>query len=176
MKKQLLVAALALSTLTCFVSGVQANDGTINFTGEVLDAACSVDVGASSALSVSLGQVQKTAFSGPGSTADATKFTLKLSNCPDTITKATVKFDGTAYSGDNTVLALTTGTGVATGVGIQLMDATNTVVPLFTDSSAYTLVKDDENDLDFYARYIQKDASVSAGKADATASFTIAYQ
>lgn len=176
MKKQIMFALFSLSSMAGISQIAHASDGTINFTGEVLDAACTVDVGATSALAVDLGKVQKSAFTGDGSTADATKFTLKLSACPETITKATVKFDGTAYSGDNTVLALTSGTGVATGVGIQLMDATNTVVPLFTDSSAYTLVKDDENDLDFYARYIQKGADVVAGKANATASFTIAYQ
>ena len=160
----------------CSLFNAQASDGSINFTGEVLDAACEVDVGASSALTVNLGKVQKSAFTGDGSTAAATKFTLKVSKCPETITKAVVKFDGTSYAGDNTVLALTSGTGVATGVAIQLMDAFNTVLPLATASSPYTLVKDVENDLDFFARYVQKGATVVAGKADATASFTIAYQ
>lgn len=176
MKKQLLATAIALASVSGVISGAHAADGTINFTGEVLDAACTVDVGATSALTVDLGKVQKSAFSGDGSTAAATKFTLKLSACPESVTSATVKFDGTAFAGDNTVLALTSGTGVATGVGIQLMDATNTVVPLFTASSAYTLTTDAENDLDFYARYIQKGDTIAAGKADATASFTIDYQ
>lgn len=176
MKKQLLVTAFTLSTMVGVISGAQASDGSINFTGEVLDAACTVDVGGSSPLTVDMGKVQKSAFTGDGSTADTTKFTLKLSACPETITKATVKFDGTSYSGDNTILALTSGTGVATGVGIQILDSTNTVVPLDTASSVYTLVATDENDLDFYARYIQKGVDIVAGKADATASFTIAYQ
>ncbi|WP_431356393.1 fimbrial protein [Enterobacter mori] len=65
-----------------------------------------------------MGKVQKSAFTGDGSTADATKFTMKLSACPDTLTSATVMFDGTPYSGDDTVLALTADTGAATGVGI----------------------------------------------------------
>ncbi|ELP5717212.1 major type 1 subunit fimbrin (pilin) [Enterobacter asburiae] len=153
-----------------------AVDGSVNFTGEIVDAACKVDVGASSALSVDLGKVQKSALTGDGSTASATKFTLKLSSCPSTITKAAVKFAGTPYDNDDSILALTSGTGVATGVGIQLLDAGNAVLPLFTDSTSYTLVADDENDLDFYARYIQKGTTVVAGKANATASFTIDYQ
>lgn len=176
MKKQLMAVVFATASLAGITQTVYAADGSINFTGEILDAACTVDVGASSALAVDLGKVQKSAFTGDGSTADATKFTLKLSACPATITNASVKFDGTAYEGDNTVLALTSGTGVATGVGIQLMDATNTVVPLFTASSGYPLVSTGVNDLDFYARYTQKGATVVAGKADATASFTIDYQ
>lgn len=175
MKKNLMAVAFAV-TAALSASTAMAADGNINFTGEILDAACNVDVGATSALVVDLGKVKKSAFNGDGSTASATKFTLKLSDCPSTISKAAVKFDGTAYAGDNTVLALTSGTGVATGVGIQLMDATNTVVPLFTASSTYDLEESVVNNLDFYARYIQKGASVVAGKADATTSFTIVYQ
>ena len=44
---------------------------------------------------------------------------------------ATVKFDGAADNGDNNVLQLTRETDVATGVGIQLSDISNNVLPLY---------------------------------------------
>lgn len=176
MKNKLALSALFVACMAGTAFGAQASDGTVNFTGEVLDAACTVDIGAGNAMTVDLGKVAKAAFTGVGSTASATKFTLKLKDCPSTVSKATVKFDGSAYAGDNSVLALTEETGVATGVAIQLMDATNTVVPLYTASSAYTLSSTAENNLDFTARYIQEGDTVTAGTANSAASFTINYQ
>lgn len=166
----------ALSSTAAF-----AADGTINFQGNIIDSACTVDLDGNGAttMDVLMGDVNKTAFSGVGSTAggsaSATKFNISLKNCPETVTTATVKFDGTAYAGDNTVLALTQETGVATGVGIQLSDASG-ILPLFTASAPYTLTSGDTtNVLDFYARYIQKAATVTAGPANSVATFTVNY-
>lgn len=171
MKKNLIVAAIAILS----VSSAMAADGQVNFKGEILDAACTVVNSVSSPLDVNLGQVAKTAFSGAGSTAAATKFTLQLKDCPSSVTKASVKFDGTSVAGDNSVLALTQGAGVATGVGIQLSDASNAILPLFTASTSYPLVSTGTNNLDFIARYIATAATVTAGPANAVASFSIIY-
>ncbi|MRS88949.1 fimbrial protein [Enterobacteriaceae bacterium RIT714] len=173
MKKTFIATAIAAVSVLSSAS-VLASDGTINFTGEVLDSACTVDIGANNTMEVSMGSVAKSAFTGKGSTASATKFNLKLTKCPTTVTSATVKFDGTAYAGDDSVLALTTETGVATGVGIQLSDSSNKVVTLFTPSSSMTLAEGD-NVLPFVARYIQQAAAVTAGPANSVAQFTVNY-
>jgi major type 1 subunit fimbrin (pilin) len=153
-----------------------AADGQVNFKGEIIDSACEVVNSVSNPLDVTLGQVAKTAFTGAGSTAAATKFTLQLKNCPESVTSAAVKFDGTADAGDNNVLQLTQDTGVATGVGIQLSDASNAVLPLFTASTSYPLVSGTAvNNLDFVARYIATDETVTAGPANSVASFSINY-
>ncbi len=174
MKTGLSLTTVGMMLLVGSVSA-QAYDGTVNFQGEIVDAACTVDIGAGNKMTVNMGKVNKSAFTGAGSTASATKFSLKLKNCPDTITSATVKFDGTAYSGDDTVLALTKETGVATGVGIQLADLSQSVLPLFTPSSSYPLKATVENDLPFYARYIAMSDTVTAGPANAVATFTMNY-
>ncbi len=49
------------------------------------------------------------------------------------------------------------------------------VVPLFTASKTYPLKEGVENNLDFRARYIAKTDSVTAGLANANATFTINY-
>ena len=85
-----------------------------------------------------------------------------------------MKFDGTADSYVNTILALTQETGVATNVGIQLTDNKNIVVPLHTASSAYPLTAGDNN-LDFVARYYATAATVTPGPANSTSNFTIVY-
>ncbi|MBF7978838.1 MULTISPECIES: fimbrial protein [Rahnella] len=174
MKKNLIAAAIAAVSILS-ASSAFAEDGQVNFKGEIIDSACTVVNSVSNPLDVTLGKVAKTAFTGAGSTAATTKFTLQLKDCPETVSSATVKFDGTAADGDNSVLALTDESGVATGVGIQLTDASNAVLPLFTASASYELSSTEDNDLDFVARYIATSDTVTAGPANSVASFTVNY-
>jgi major type 1 subunit fimbrin (pilin) len=172
-KKNLLAVALVASSV--FASSAFAADGAVNFTGTITDAACTIDT-ASQNQDVFLGNIARTAFPVAGSLAAAKKFTLVLTDCPDTVTGATVRFDGTQVSGDNTVLALTAGDSTASGVGIQISDNQNKVVPLYEDSSVYPLVSTGPNNLDFSARYISLTDSVTVGDANGVTQFTVVYQ
>lgn len=171
--KKLAISA-AIITSVALSSAAFADDGKINFVGKITDEACTVTNNVSNPLTVTLGNVARTAFTGAGSTAAPTKFTIALTNCPDTVSSATVKFDGTSDSTENTILALTQDTGVATGVGIQLADVNNNTLPLYTKSEAYPLVTGDNN-LDFVARYYATSATVTSGPANSTSNFTINY-
>lgn len=171
MKKCLIAVSLAAAA---FSASVLADDGRINFYGSITDSACTVVNNMSNPLSVMMGNVSSSAFTGAGSTASPTKFNIALKDCPESAKSATVKFDGTADSNVATLLALTQEAGVAKGVGIQLMDNKNAVVPLYTASSAYPLQAGDNN-LAFVARYYATANTVSAGFANATSSFTLNY-
>lgn len=173
MKKNIIVATLVAAAAMTTVSAFAA-DGQINFTGSVIDAACNVTNATSGSLDVSLGKVSKTAFAAAGDKTAATKFTLQVSGCPTGVDSVNVKFDGTTVAGDNSVLALTQDAGVATGVGIQLADASQSVLPLNTASTNYALTSGAAN-LDFVARYIATAATVTSGPANAVASFSIVY-
>lgn len=174
MKNNLIAVAVLASS--AFGISAFAADGQVNFTGEIIDTPCVAVNTPSNPLEVILGKVGKTAFTGAGSTAAATKFTLQLKDCPATVNTASVKFDGTSVNGDSSVLALTQDAGVATGVGIQLSDASQNVLPLYTASTAYPLQTGSVvNNLDFVARYIATSATVTAGPANSMASFTINY-
>lgn len=170
MKKLIIAASIIASVSTAAF----ADDGKINFIGAITDDACTVVNDMSSPLTVTLGTVSSKAFNAAGSTASPTQFTIALKDCPSTMTSAKVKFDGTADSNVNTILALTQDTGVATNVGIQLTDNKNIVVPLHTASSAYPLTAGDNN-LDFVARYYATAATVTPGPANSTSNFTIVY-
>lgn len=174
MKKSLAVLTLS-TTSVLFSFCTMAADGQVNFIGEIIDQGCKVVNGSSNPLAVTLGKVAKSSFNGKGSTTAATKFALQLTDCPETVKSASVKFDGNPVDGDNTVLALTQVEGAATGVGIQLSDDSNTVLPLFTASKEYVLKSGDTNNLDFIAHYIATANDVTAGPANSTASFTIIY-
>lgn len=169
---------IAMSALFLFTSGVagvvQASDGTIHFTGSITDQACTVDTGSQN-LPVDLGKVAKSALNGTaGMKAAPTRFTLNLSACPDTVTGANVKFDGTAAA-DNTSLALDNDAGAATGVGIEIADSNGTPIPLHTASPDYVLAAG-ANTMDFVARYVSTGPAVTTGPANGTSQFTIIYK
>ncbi|NHV09322.1 fimbrial protein [Cronobacter turicensis] len=177
MKKILLTTTLAV--LACSSSltwAASTGEGQVNFTGEILDAACEVVNSQSSPLAVDLGSVSKTAFTGVGSTTNITSFVLQLKNCPETVKTAAIKFGGNADLDNVNVLALTGGTGAASGVGIQLVDADGTPLNLYTASADYTLETGTAtNSLEFGARYIQTAAAVTAGTANGSSTFTVTY-
>ncbi|MCZ4060514.1 fimbrial protein [Pantoea sp. LMR881] len=168
------IATTTASVVLLFSTSVLAIDGTVNFTGEIVDTACTVDIGSSNTMTVNLGKVAKSSFTGVGSVAATTKFMMILKSCPSSVTNATVKFDGNAFNGDNRVLALNSGTGVATGVAVQLSDHNQLVLPLFSASSNISL-SEGVNNIPFLARYIQMASTVTAGPANAVAQFTLNY-
>ncbi len=157
-------------------SNAMAYDGTVVFNGEILDAACTVDIGSNNTLMVDLGRVSKTAFVSAGDEASTTKFTLKLKDCPASVTSAKVKFDGTHDSNDSSLLAVTSGTGSASGVAISLKTADSMSLGLNQDNGyTYMLSSTADNDLDFYAAYVATVVPVVPGVANAVANFTVNY-
>jgi major type 1 subunit fimbrin (pilin) len=173
-KKMILVALATGAVLTAV--NANAADGTVNFTGEIIDQACTVDIGSNNTMTVDLGRVARTAFQNTGDESDSTKFTIKLINCPSTVTSAQVKFDGANDSNNSDLLAITSGSAAAGGVAIKLMTADKSLLGLNqANSYSYPLVTTADNNLDFYAAYKSTAASVSAGTANAVANFTVNY-
>lgn len=165
-------ALVAMVVSLGFASAAFAADGTINFTGKITDTACTVSSD-SITTPVALGTVSSKAFSGSGTTAAATKFTINIASCPDTVTSASVRFDGTPNTANNKVLAVT---GGATNVGIGIYEAdSSTLIPLQNNSKAQALVTG-TNQLSYIAKYYAVADGVTAGDANATATFTITYQ
>lgn len=172
--KKLTLSALMLAAGFCTATA-NAADGTINFTGTITDQTCTVDSGSQN-LNVPLGNVAQAALNGAaGMKAAPTRFTLALTNCPGTVTGANVKFDGISDSVNQNLLALDTGTGVASGVGIEIADKSGTAIPLHTASPDYALAAGN-NALSFVARYVSTGSAVTTGKANGTSQFTINYK
>lgn len=176
MKKRVLTSVIAGVACCSSVTWAASNgEGQISFNGEILDTACEVVNNLSKPLQVDMGKIAKSAFTGVGVTADTTRFTIELKNCPAAVTAASVNFGGTPDSKNNTVLALTDETDAATGIGIQLLDATETPISLHSASVEYPLVASTSNKLQFGARYIETGSSVTAGPANGVSTFTIVY-
>lgn len=170
------LVAVAVLAASAFTTSVFAADGQVNFTGTIIPQGCDVS-SSKDDLTVDLGKIAVSSFPGAGAVAGSKAFILKLTNCPTTVSAATVRFDGTQIPGNDSILQLTQGSGVATGVGIQIADNSNKVINLFHESNAYTLLPGSAvNTLGFVASYISTAATVTPGSANAVSNFTIAYQ
>ena len=177
------LAAVAFFTSMGIASSVMAQDGTVNFTGKIIEAGCQVNSTVANPQTVELGEVAKTAFAAPGDTAATTEFTLVLSGCPaDLLGKpVSVKYDGKPDTINTDYLQLTGyGTAsVAKGVAIQLLNADSSALPLGAKSNEVTIKGTAEapadTSLDFFARYIATEATINGGDANGSVNFTLTY-
>ncbi|MDY0923352.1 fimbrial protein [Leclercia sp. CFBP8987] len=175
MKKNIIAAAI-VATAALSMSNAFAAAGTVNFNGEILDAACTVDVGSQNQ-TVELGKYNKSEFAAAGDVSAATKFDIVLKDCPATVTSASVRFDGTPDAADSSLLAVDSSVaGAATGVAINLMTADKAQLPLHgSNGYSYTLTEAADNTLDFYAQYKSTADAVTAGPANSVANFSVVY-
>jgi len=157
------------SVLTTFLSGLGIT---------IITPSCTVDLGSRN-ISVQFGRVPQSNFKGRGTTTGDRSFSIKL-NC-----KAGQNAQNTVYlrmdatpdpSNEQGVLKITQGsTGTATGVGIQVVD--NQSVPVkFGEDALVGSSKDGDYVLPYTARYYQTGASVTPGRADGAATFTLDYK
>lgn len=167
-KKLMLITLLAGSA---FASVAQAADGTINFTGKIIDTACVVSP-ASKSVNVSFGEVSKDAFNGVGSSTAPTQFSIVLTNCPVAVTSAVVLFDGPVDQTNRKLLKVSAATGV--GIGIFEED-TSTLIPIATRSASRALTPGADTTFNFVAKYVATVAAVTIGEANATTEFTVSY-
>jgi len=90
-----------------------------------------------------------------------------------------VGFVGVADSINTDLLQLDGGASAAAGMGVQILGAQQTALPLNAASSAIpwpTLTPGQTNTLNFYARLMATRVPVTAGHVNATATFTLEFQ
>jgi major type 1 subunit fimbrin (pilin) len=169
-KIPLILAIFAAS----FAGNTLAADGSINFTGRIIDAGCSIDT-ADMSQTVALGEISKSAFASVGDTAAATRFSIRLTACPATLLSANMRFDGPADAIDNRLLAVN---GGATGVAVGIFEKDSaTLIPMRNRSASVNLSTANAGTLEFVAKYMATGAPnlIVAGDANATSQFTISY-
>jgi len=128
---------------------------------------------------VPMGNIKTTEFSGVGSSPAASNtraFDIPL--LCDLGTRVYVSLTGAAVSGTTGVLALDSAgsSGVASGVGIQVLS--NNVPVTFGKLSLVgtSTTGPIGNIIPFQARYYQTAQTITAGKANSSATFTLTYQ
>lgn len=161
-----------------FDSGVSTASIFIPANGvTIVTPSCTVDTGSRNIL-VQLGRASMKNFTGVGSTAGTRPFNIQL-NCSAGVAAANTVFlrmDATADpSGQQGVLQVAQGAGVASGVGIQVLDR-NSVGVKFGEDALVGPSKDGSYVLPYTARYIQTAPNVTAGPANGVATFTLNYK
>lgn len=105
------------------------------------------------------------------------RFTLNLENCGAGASNVAVTFNGTADTSDGTLLALNSGGGTASKVGIAILDKDRNRIPLGQPGPLMPLTPNAANvSLVFYSQYVATGGQVTAGAANADATFTLDYQ
>ncbi|MCU6317028.1 fimbrial protein [Klebsiella aerogenes] len=147
----------------------------LNIHGVVTATSC--DVESSSQLqTVNLGNVSVGAFKNTGDVSNSQSFHIKLKNCSSNINGGAIAFQGAADDNNSDLLKLTAGSGVAIGVGVQILDgASGSPIVLGQSTATQPLVAGD-NDLVYALRYKSTTASVVPGTANAVMYFDLNYQ
>ncbi|MBV8044836.1 fimbrial protein [Pluralibacter sp.] len=161
---------------------VRADDSGYNLklTGTIVAETCNVDA-SSETQTVKLGQFSTADFPSVGSTATSAPLLIMLTGCTQNITDGQVWFTGTADSDDPSLLALSaTGMGtesqMATGVGVQILDSSQSPVSINNTASALYPLHAGDNTLTFNLRYKSTTSQVTAGNATAVMYFDLQYQ
>jgi major type 1 subunit fimbrin (pilin) len=154
-------------------SGTTVSGGTINFEGQVVDAACSVSADSVNQ-TVTLGQVRTAKLSKSGdASGQKTAFNINLEDCDTTVsTNAAVTFTGQQDSA--TAGALANSGGTATNVALQLYGPDGKSLSIGTESASVTLL-DGDNALPFSVDYIASGGAATAGSVSTTATFSLHY-
>ncbi|MGB7193400.1 MAG: fimbrial protein [Collimonas pratensis] len=143
----------------------------------IITPSCTVDVGSQNVV-VNLGSVSRGSFKGVGSTAGDRPFNIKLNcqrgeNAQNTIL---LNMQATAdLSRSPGVTQVTQGTGVTTGVGIQILDRNSQPV-VFGTAATVGPSADIQYVVPYTARYYQTAPNITTGPANGAATFTIEYQ
>lgn len=167
---------LTVTSFSCMAAGTSVNGGVINFTGDVVSAACAVSPNSTS-MSVNMGQVRIADFGSVAGTESASKtpFVIQLDDCDTTTsTTASVSFNGVVFPSNPNALAAGQGPGAATGVGIQIFDKSGKKVTFNSASDAVTLT-DGTNYIPFQAGFVSTSDSPTPGNANTSAIFQVTY-
>ncbi|WP_269501798.1 fimbrial protein [Burkholderia sp. IMCC1007] len=193
-----LIALAAAAASFAFAHSAMAADGTINFTGEITTASCSLTGGAGATVggskgdqtvAVNLGKVSADALGGKAGSGIAAGTQINLNvNCGDTgtgLSTVKLKFDplsGSGLDGKNNKLLKTV--GGAEGVGIGLYNTDNQLLDLAANETFDApLVKSGTDEAPVYtaelamrAGYVANGETVKAGTANGTLPFTLTYE
>ncbi|PRD13153.1 fimbrial protein [Pantoea coffeiphila] len=158
-------------------NGAAAADSTITISGYVRDNACTV-AGESKDFTVDLMNNASRQFHAVGSTTPPVPFRILLSPCGSSVTAVKVGFTGVADNDNTALLKLNTGAASAAGMGIQILNAQQAMLPLNATSASIpwtTLTPGQANTLNFYAQLMTTRIPVTAGHVNATATFTLEF-
>lgn len=170
--------ALACTTSTCDVVSSGGALGAINGPSipiQALSSTCSLLTPAN--MTVTLPTVSQSSFKGIGSTSGTTNGLSIQYNCSNAGGPMALSMAWTFASPGQTpsLFSVLNNTGTATGVGVQIVDASGNPIVSGAQSQQIASVVNGVNAMAYTVRYYQTTASVGPGTVNATAQFTAVY-
>ncbi|WP_143137187.1 fimbrial protein [Burkholderia ubonensis] len=158
---------------TMTLDGLRVATLSINGT-RIKTPACSIP-----SVNVDMGSIKMSEFSGPSSTAGERSFDIILNSCPPGRNAIYYQFDTTTQivpGAGNSVVQLN-GSSSASGIGLQLLDASGNPVPFGTPSkfSGYS-GQPGNYTMPFRARYYQIASTIAPGTANTAITITMSYE
>ncbi|MDI6539111.1 fimbrial protein [Pantoea ananatis] len=167
-----------LACVLLLTGRADAADSTITVTAYVRDNMCRVAT--PMPLTVDLKQTASKQLFRPGEVSPGpAQFSIELNPCGASAVGVKAGFTGTADPDNNTLLQIDSGTGAATGAGIQILDSNMNPIPLNAASATLSwtpLTAGQSNTLLFYARLMATRNPVTTGTVNASASLTLEFQ
>lgn len=181
-KHTLLAAAIALvGSALAVAPGAQAADGTISFTGKVLNSTCSVSNASGGIVAVTLPTVQASALTSAAPTAGQIPFELSLTGCPTSPSGVVVAADFSGSTNIDTATgALMNGTGLSySNVQVQMTDGKGAPINLGKNAAPVSATIDGSGaaTLGYRAQYYKPSTitTVTPGAVNTSVAFTLTY-
>lgn len=169
-KKLLPIAALIISASAM---NAYAVNGKVNFTGEIIESTCTVTFG-DQKKDVFIGKYPTSAFATKGDVTASKAFTINLEKCE--AGDYSLRFDGPSVAGNPNLLSV----DQAGGVGIEILTNDEKIIPINQDANVINVATTGDASgtatFNLKARYKSFLDKVTAGTANASATFTIEYK
>ncbi|EPF69932.1 fimbrial protein [Acinetobacter rudis] len=170
------LALTVLASAAAITLSTQASAaGQVNFTGQIINAACEITVDGKQNGQIDLGKWPTSTFQAVGDKSSPKPFVLKVSDCIEG--SYNLHFEGDADLTNPKLLKASEATGV--GIAIANMNSMTNLVNINTGATgnpnAEVIVAAGQKDgtLNLQSFYQSTTATVTAGKADATARITL---
>lgn len=170
-----IVAGTVLAQAVLLYAATAAAQGRINVTGRILDNTCVVSV-ASQSQTVRMETEGNKTFFRPGDTGTDNAFSVVLERCGPAAKGVTLGFTGTADALNPALVAVPSGAGSASGLGIGLYEDDGTAIALNGPARKRALQGGATRvELKYTARYVAVSVPVRPGRAAASVTFTHTY-
>lgn len=158
-----------------FISATHAHDGTVNISGTIQDNTCELAPDSQNK-TIDMGIFAASQFRQSGDFSAAKKLTLNLQYCGPAASGATVTFSGTADTQNPEMFALEAAAESAKGLALGIYDTDGKPIAPGKSSASVALKPGQTSaSLNFLARYVAVQDSVSAGSANGVVTFVVDY-
>jgi major type 1 subunit fimbrin (pilin) len=168
------------------VQAQKTSVGTINLEGRITSTTCEIEInGDPNAVNttVQMGSYPTDQFKNAGDVVGGSgengKINFKLTKCPADKDQVVLQFSASTVPGEEADMIRLDNpddSNVAKNIGVYIYDNSDMGTPIYMNDNQYYDIDEDESvELNFTAKYVSYEDSVTAGTANATVNYVIAY-